>query len=95
MKKYFLLSVIHNSVRADLDALSTTWVAPTSDDIRNTLVNFRNAQEDKDNLPDWETLEDVKHAIGYGQHWTAFSSGYGGCTDTLEAPEDSSKCNTT
>ena len=91
MKKALLLSVFHNAVRADLDALSTNWLAPTADDIKETLNNFRNAQPDKDNLPLWETLEDVKQAVGYGPHWTAFSNAYGGCTDTVEAEEDDRK----
>ena len=91
MKKALLLSVFHNAVRADSDALATSWLAPPAADIKETLVNFRNAQPDKDNLPLWETLEDVKQAVGYGPHWTAFSNAYGGCTDTVEAIEDDRK----
>ena len=91
MKKALLLSVFHNAVRADLDALPTTWLAPTAADIKETLRIFRDGQPNKDNLPIWETLEDVKQAVGYGPHWTAFSNAYGGCTDTVEAEETDRK----
>ena len=89
MKKALLLSVFHSAVRAD--PLATSWLAPSAADIKNTLENFRDAQPDKDTLPIWETLEDVKQAVGYGPHWTAFSNAYGGCTDTVEAIEDDRK----
>ena len=89
MKKALLLSVFHSAVRAD--PLATSWLAPSAADIKTTLENFRDAQPDKDNLPIWETLEDVKQAVGYGPHWTAFSNAYGGCTDTVEAIEDDRK----